>query len=84
MIIAGIWLTRIAKRVADQQRRELIAHWSLQNKMIDNALHQIETQKRQSVEILKLMSERISQKQQSERNGEESVLRDFKQMLSKH
>ena len=81
MIIAGIWLTRIAKRIVNQHRKELSAHWEIERNMIDHALIQIDTQRRHSVERLEVMSERFSRNEQSERDREESVLRDFKRMF---
>ena len=77
MIIAGIWLFRMTKQIADQQRRELFTNWENQNKMISNALHQIDTQKRQSIETLRQMSDRINLME----DRKENVLKDFIRML---
>ena len=84
LIIGGIWLTRNGNQILNQQKRDWIASLENERNMIDNALIQIDIQRRHSVEGLEVMSDRISRNEQSERDREESVLRDFKRMLYIH
>lgn len=81
MIIAGVWLTRIANRILIQRRKEWFAHLEFERKIIDNALNQIDTQNRDIDKRLELLSDRISRNEESGRDREEIVLRDFKRML---
>ena len=81
LIIGGIWLTRNGNQILNQQKRDWIAHLEIERKMIDNALNQIDIQRRHSVEGLEVMSDRISRNVESGKDREESILRDFKRMF---
>ena len=77
MIIAGIWMTRWAKRFEAQQRQDLLDQWALQRKITDDALLSIDAFKKDRVQILQAMSDRIGYIE----NKKDSVLEDFKEML---
>ena len=77
MIIAGIWMTRWAKRFEAQRRTDLLDQWAIQRKITDEALRTIDAHKKQNVQILQMMSDRIGYIE----DKKESVLVDFKRML---
>ena len=77
MIIAGIWMMRWAKRFEAQQRQDLLDQWALQRKITDDALRTIDAHRKQNVQILQMMSDRIGYIE----DKKESVLVDFKRML---
>jgi len=77
MIIAGIWMMRWAKRFEAQRRIELLDQWALQRKITDDALRTIDAHRKQDVQLLQLMSDRIGYIE----DKKESVLEDFKEML---
>ena len=77
MIIAGIWMTRWAKRFEAQRRTDLLDQWAMQRKITDEALRAIDAHKKQNVQILQMMSDRIRYIE----DKKESVLEDIKEML---
>ena len=70
-------MTRWAKKFEAQRRIELLDQWALQRKMTDDALRAIDAHRKQNVQILQAMSDRIGYIE----NKKESVLDDFKEML---
>jgi len=77
MIIVGIWMTRWAKRYEAQRRTDLLDQWAIQRKITDDALRVIDAHRKQNVQILQAMSDRIVYIE----DKKESVLEDFKEML---
>ena len=77
MIIIGIWMTRWAKRFEAQRRKEMFAHWEIQRKITDDALQTIDAHRKENVQILQAISNRMAY----DEDRKESVLRDYKRML---
>ena len=77
MIIAVIWMMQWAKRFEAQRRVNLLDRWALQRKVTDDALRTIDAHRKQNVQILQAMSDRIGYIDRKK----ESVLEDFKDML---
>ena len=59
-IILGIWMTRWAKQFEAQRRKEVFDRWEFKKKMTDNTLIHLDALKRDRVQILQVMSDRIS------------------------
>ena len=78
MIIVGVWLSRWAKRFEAQRRQEIFDQWALQKKITDDALRTIDSHRKENVQILQAMSDRINYVEERK----ESVLNDFKEMLN--
>ena len=77
MIIAGIWLTRCANRFEARRRQEMFDQWEIRRKITDDALRSIDAHRKENVQILQAMSDRIGYIE----NKKDSVLEDFKEML---
>ena len=77
MIIAGIWMVRLANRFEARRRREMFTQWGIEREISDNVLRTINALKEDRVRLLEVMSDRIRQ----EEVRKESILRDFKHML---
>ena len=77
LIIAGIWMTRWAKRFEAQRRTDLLDQWAIQRKITDDALRTIDAHRKTNVQILQMMSDRIGYIE----DKKESVLEDYKEML---
>ena len=77
MIIAGIWLTRWANRFEAQRKQEMFDQWEIRRGITDDALRTLDAHRKENVQILQAMSDRIGYIEYKK----ESVLEDFKEML---
>lgn len=77
MIIAGIWMTRWANNFETLRRKDQLDQWKMKRKITDDALRIIDAHRKENIQILQVMSDRINQVE----DPKESVLNDFKRML---
>ena len=71
-------MTRWAKQFEAQRRIDPLDQWALTRKITDDALRTVDAFKKDRVQILQAMSDRIGYIE----DKKESVLEDFKGMLS--
>ena len=70
-------MMRWAKRYEVQRRQDLLDQWAIQRKITDDALRTIDAHRKENIQILQAMSDRIGYIDRKK----ESVLEDFKEML---